>query len=168
MRSTTETAAQIAVSGAVVVAVKNGYLGALLRNTPAGLITNIACVGLQNAKVLYKLGKGELTQSEALDEIGSTTVTASMAILGATKSAMIGVTMGTVFGPIGMAAGGFIGGVAGGIAGSKVGEIIYDAGKVVAKKAIEVVSSVVESTGQAIKSIGRGISNFASSLFSLW
>ncbi|WP_454209655.1 hypothetical protein [Providencia sp. Marseille-Q8014] len=168
LRSTTETAAQIAVSGAVVVAVKNGYLGALLRNTPAGLITNIACVGLQNAKVLYKLGKGELTQSEALDEIGSTTVTASMAILGATKSAMIGVTMGTVFGPIGMAAGGFIGGVAGGIAGSKVGEIIYDAGKVVAKKAIEVVSSVVESTGQAIKSIGRGISNFASSLFSLW
>lgn len=168
LRATTQTAAQVAVSGAVVVAVKNGWLGAALRNTPAGLITNIACVGLQNAKILYKLGKGELTQSEALDAIGNTTVTTSMAIAGATKGASLGAAIGTVFGPIGTAVGGFVGGVAGGIAGGQIGEIVYEAGKTMAKTAVKVVASIAEGAGRTIESIGRGISNFASSLLSLW
>ena len=71
LRAGTNTAAQVAVSGAVVVAVKNGWLGAALRNTPAGLITNIACVGLQNAKALYKFGKGELTAALTLTVTGA-------------------------------------------------------------------------------------------------
>lgn len=162
------TAAQVAVSGAVVVAVKNGWLGAALRNTPAGLIANIACVGLQNAKVLYKLGKGELTGEEALDTIGNTTVTTTMAISGAAQGASLGAAIGTVFGPVGIAVGGFAGGVAGGIAGGQIGEIIYSAGKAIAKTAVKVISDLTESTGQIIKSFGQGMRNFASSLFSFW
>lgn len=168
LRSTTQTAAQVAVSGAVVVAVKNGWLGAALKNTPAGLITNIACVGLQNAKVLYKFGKGELTGEEALDAIGNTTVTTTMAIAGATQGASLGATIGTVFGPVGTVIGGFVGGVAGGIAAGQIGEIVYQAGKSVAKTAIRAAAYVAESAGRAVESIGRGISNFASSLFSGW
>lgn len=168
LHATTQTAAQVAVSGAVVVAVKNGWLGAALRNTPAGLITNIACVGLQNAKVLYKLGKGELTQGEALDAIGNTTVTTSMAIAGATKGAAAGAAIGTVFGPVGTAVGGFIGGVAGGIAGGQIGEVVYEAGKALGKTAIKVVASIAQGTGRAVESLGRGIRSIASSLQSLW
>lgn len=168
LRATTQTAAQVAVSGAVVVAVKNGWLGSALRNTPAGLITNIACVGLQNAKILYKLGKGELTQGEALDAIGNTTVTTSMAIAGATKGASVGAAIGTVFGPIGTAAGGFVGGVAGGIAGGQIGEVLYNAGKAVAKTAVKVVASIAEGAGRALESAGRALGNIASSLASLW
>lgn len=164
LRSTAQTAAQVAVSGAIVVAVKNGWLGLALCNTPAGLITNIACVGLQNAKVLYKLGKGELTQGEALDVIGNTTVTTSMAIAGATQGAAAGAAIGTVFGPLGTAVGGFVGGVAGGIAGSTIGEVIYSAGKTLAKSAVKVLASATESAGRAIESLGRGISQFASLL----
>ncbi|MCU1733603.1 MULTISPECIES: hypothetical protein [unclassified Pseudomonas] len=168
LRAGTNTAAQVAVSGAVVVAVKNGWLGAALRGTPAGLITNIACVGLQNAKILYKLGKGELTGEEAVDAIGNTTVTTTMAIAGATKGASLGAAIGTVFGPVGIAVGGFVGGVAGGIAGGQIGEVVYSAGKAVAKTALKTVARVVEGAGRALESIGRGMSNFASSLFSGW
>lgn len=165
LRATTQTAAQVAVSGAVVVAVKNGWLGAALRNTPAGLISNIACVGLQNAKVLYKLGKGELTQGEALEAIGNTTVTTTMAIAGATKGASVGAAIGTVFGPVGIAVGGFVGGVAGGIAGGQIGEVVYNAGKAVAKTAVRVVASLAEGAGRALESAGRALGAFAS-LFS--
>ncbi|RRW39684.1 hypothetical protein EGJ52_23945 [Pseudomonas luteola] len=168
LRSTTQTAAQVAVSGAVVVAVKNGWLGTALKNTPAGLITNIACVGLQNAKVLYKFGKGDLTGEEALDAIGNTTVTTTMAIAGATQGASLGSAVGTVFGPVGMVIGGFAGGVAGGIAAGQIGEVVYEAGKSMAKTAIKAVAYVAESAGRAVESIGRGISIFASSLFSGW
>jgi len=161
LRSTAQTAAQVAVSGAVVVAVKNGWLGAALRNTPAGLITHIACLGLQNAKVLYKLGKGELTQGEALDVIGNTTITTCMAIAGATQGASVGAAIGTVFGPLGTAVGGFAGGVAGGIAGSKVGEVIYSAGKTLARTVVKIVANVTENAGRAIESFGRGMSQFA-------
>ncbi|MDE1169345.1 MAG: hypothetical protein PW845_29210 [Pseudomonas sp.] len=166
LRATTQTAAQVAVSGAVVVAVKNGWLGAALRNTPAGLITNIACVGLQNAKVLYKLGTGELTQGEALDAIGNTTVTTTMAIAGATEGAALGAAIGTVFGPIGTVVGGFVGGVAGGIAGGQIGEVIYTAGKAVAKTAVKVLASAAQGVGRAVESFGRGLSNLGSSILS--
>jgi len=168
LRATTQTAAQVAVSGAVVVAVKNGWLGAALRNTPAGLITNIACVGLQNAKVLYKLGKGELTKDEAFDAIGNTTVTTSMAIAGATKGASVGAALGTVFGPIGSAVGGFVGGVAGGIAGSQIGEVVYSAGKAVVGTAVKVAASIAEGAGRVASVIGRGVNNVVSSLLSFW
>ncbi|MDG9884200.1 hypothetical protein N7650_15280 [Pseudomonas sp. GD04058] len=168
LRSTGETGAQVAVSGAVVVAVKNGWLGAALRGTPAGLITNIACVGLQNAKALYKLGKGELTGEEALDTLGSTTVTTSMAIAGATQAAALGASLGTVLGPVGTLVGGFIGGVAGGIAGSQIGETVYAAGKTLAKTALKTAARVVEGAGRMLESAGRALSNFASSLFPGW
>lgn len=168
LRSGTHIAAQVAISGALVVAAKNGLLGAALRNTPAGLITNIACVGLQNAKVLYKLGKGELTGEEAIDAIGNTTVSATMAIAGATKGAAVGAAIGIVLGPIGAAVGGFVGGVAGGMAGGKIGEVVYSASKVVAKVAIRVAATVAQSAGRVIESVGRGISDFASNLLSSW
>lgn len=168
LRTSTNTAAQVAVSGAVVVAVKNGWLGATLRNTPAGLITNIVCVGLQNAKILYKFGKGELTGEEAIDAIGNTTVTTTMAIAGATKGASLGAAIGTLFGPAGIAIGGFVGGVAGGIAGGQIGELVYKAGKSIARTATRVAAVMLEGAGRAIESVGSSLRNLASSLSSLW
>lgn len=161
-------AAQVAVSGALVVAVKNGWLGAALRATPAGLIANIACIGLQNAKVLYKLGKGELTQADALDEIGNTTVTATVAIMGATKGAALGAALGTVFGPVGTLVGGFVGGVAGGIAGGHIGEKVYSAGKAISKTAINLVSKAANGAGRAMVSAGRALQSIGSAIASLW
>ncbi|MDL2198135.1 hypothetical protein QQF45_03545 [Halopseudomonas aestusnigri] len=168
LRASANTGAQVAVSGALVVAVKNGWLGAALRNTPAGLITNIACVGLQNAKVLYKFGKGELSGEEAIDAIGNTTVTTTMAIAGAAKGAALGSSIGIVFGPVGIAVGGFVGGVAGGIAGGNIGTVVYEAGKSVAKTATRVAASLLEAGGRAVETLGSGMRSLASNLSSFW
>ncbi|MEN5158683.1 hypothetical protein [Achromobacter spanius] len=168
VRAAGNVAAQVAVSGALVVAVKNGWLGAALRGTPAGLIANIACIGLQNAKVLYKLGKGELTQADALDEIGNTTVSAVCAIAAATEGAAVGAALGTVFGPAGTLVGGFVGGVAGGIAGGYIGETIYSAGKSISKTAISLISKATQMTGRVLSSAGQALQSIGSAIASIW
>ncbi|PKM31579.1 MAG: hypothetical protein CVV07_00235 [Gammaproteobacteria bacterium HGW-Gammaproteobacteria-11] len=168
LSASVNTGAQVAVSGALVVAIKNGWFGAALRNTPAGLITNIACVGLQNAKVLYKFGKGELSGEEAIDAIGNTTVTTTMAIAGAAKGAALGLAIGTVFGPVGIAVGGFVGGVAGGIVGGQIGNVVYEAGKKVAKTATRVAVSLLDEMGRAVETLGNDMRNIASNISAFW
>ena len=139
--------AQVAVSGAAVVAARNGWIGAL-RNTPAGRIAGIVHVGMENAKVLYKLGKGEMNGEEALDAMGNTTSSAIGGLLGAAK----GVALGMAFaGPVGA----FVGGVVGGMAGSKIGQAVYEGGKTIVKTAAKVVSTVVEGAVDAAKAVGR-------------
>ena len=135
------------MSGAVVVAARNGWIGAL-RNTPAGRIAGIVHVGMENAKVLYKLAKGEMNGDEALDAMGATTSSAVGGLAGAAK----GVALGTTFaGPVGA----FVGGVVGGMAGSKIGQAVYEGGKAIVKTAAKVVSTVVEGAVDAGKAVGR-------------
>lgn len=106
---------QSVVTTAVVIAARNGLISALA-HTPAGEIANMVYVGLQNAKVLYKIGSGELSVSEGLVEMQRTTLSAVGGLIGAGKGAMIGAS----FGPVGA----FVGGVIGGIAGSTIGDMI--------------------------------------------
>ena len=145
--------AQVAVSGAAVVAARNGWFGTALRNTPVGGITGIVHVGMENAKVLYKLAKGEMTGEEALDAMGNTTSSAIGSLAGAVK----GAALGTVFGgPVGS----FVGGVVGGMAGSKFGQAVYEGGKTIVKTAAKVVSTVVEGAVDGAKAVGRALNPF--------
>ena len=143
--------AQVAVSGAAVVAARNGWIK-VLQTTPVGRIANIVYVGMENAKVLYKFAKGELSGEEALDAMGNTTSSAIGALAGAAK----GATLGWVGGPVGI----FVGGVVGGMAGSKIGQAVYEGGKVIVKTAAKVVSTVTEGAVQAIKAVGRALNPF--------
>lgn len=143
IKSAKHVGVQVAVSGALVVAAKNGWLGKWLKNTPAGRIANIAYIGLENAKVLFKLAKGELTKEEALDAMGQTTTVTISAIAGAVKGVALGASLGAALGPFGAAVGGFVGGIAGGMAGSKVGEGVYAGAKTLVKAAGEVFSGVM-------------------------
>lgn len=143
IESAAHVGVQVAVSGALVVAVKNGWLGKWLKNTSAGRIANIAYIGLENAKVLFKLNNGELNKDEALDAMGRVTTTAIVAIAGAVEGAALGASLGTVLGPLGMAVGGFVGGVAGGMAGNRIGESVYAGAKTLAKAAGEVFSGAM-------------------------
>lgn len=171
IKSATHVGIQVAVSGGVVVAVKNGWLGKWLKKTPAGRIANIVYVGLENAKILYKLSKGELTKEEALDAMGQTTTTTIAAIAGAVKGAALGASLGAVFGPLGIAVGGFVGGVAGGMAGSSIGQAVYEGGKAIVKTAYDTVKIVgmsiyegvtntVSRTYDVLASAGSRLSNF--------
>lgn len=149
VRSSARVGAQTAVTGAVVVAARNGWINAL-RNTPAGVIAGVVHVGIENAKVLFKLFNGELNGEEALDAMGTTTAAAVGGLVGAGKGAAAGALLA---GPVGAA----VGAVVGGIAGSKIGEAVWEAGiafvktaKSVVKTATSVVAAVVEGAVEAV------------------
>ena len=134
VKSAGHVGAQTAVSGAVVVAAKNGWINAL-KHTPVGRIVGIVHVGMENAKVLFKLAKGELNGEEALDAMGNCTASAVGGLAGAGK----GAAAGAIFGPVGVV----IGGVVGGIAGSKIGEAVWEGGKAIVKTAANALKGVV-------------------------
>lgn len=160
LKSAATSGLTVAVTGGVTVAVKSGWLGNALKNTPAGRIANAVCIGIENAKILCKFAKGEITGAEALDQAGSATCSLVGGLAGGTKGASIGAALGTVLGPVGTAIGGVVGGVVGGIAGSTVGEAIYEGGK-------KIVSTVVDTVKSVSSAISSGVSRFCSGVASL-
>lgn len=155
LKSGAQVGAQVAVSGAVVVAVKNGWLGEVLKATPAGRIANAVFVGMENIKVLYKFAKGELSGAEAVDAMGNVTCSAVGGIAVAGMGMETGAALGSVLGPVGTVVGGFAGAVVGSMAGSKVGEAIYEGGKSLVKTAAQVVGTVWEGAKSVVSSVTR-------------
>lgn len=168
LKSGSHVGAQVAVSGAVVVAVKNGWMGTLAKNTKSSHIVVAVHTALENAKILYKVAKGELSKKEGLDQMGKLNVSLAGGLWGAAEGAAFGAAIGTAFGPVGTVVGGIVGGVVGGMAGSKIGEMVYSAGKTVVKTAVSVVRNAVKEVASGITSVARGVSNFVSSAFSWW
>jgi hypothetical protein len=145
VKSSANVGAQVAVSGALVVAAKSGWIN-VLKNTPAGEIANIAYVTMENAKCLYKFAKGEMSGVETLDAMGNTSCIAVVGIAGA-------IAVGSLFTVGSLAA--FVGAVVGGIAGSAIAESLYHAGKSILKTAAKVIESAYEGT----KSVAKGVFN---------
>ena len=155
VKSAKHVGAQTAVSGAVVVAARNGWIK-VLKHTPAGQIAGIVHVAMENAKVLSKLAKGELNGEEALDAMGNCTASAVGGLVGASKGMVMGATLGGLaLGPPGVMIGGFVGGVVGGMAGSKIGEAVYEGNKAIVKTAGKVRKALIEGVAETVKSVGR-------------
>ena len=159
IKSAAHVGAQTAVSGAAVVAVKNGWIKGIEKSTSTGTIVGVVHVAMENAKILFKLAKGELSGMEALDAMGNSTASAVGGFAGAAWGvkgmALLGAKVGVVVGPIGAMVGGLVGGVVGGIAGSKIGEAVYKGRKVIVKTATKVVKASVYGTVETIKTLGR-------------
>lgn len=166
LASAANTGIQVAVSGGLVVACRNGWLGAALKNTPAGQVTNIAMVGLEGAKALYKCAQGELSGIEALDATGRAAVVTVASVAGATEAAALGASIGTIFGPVGTAVGGFVGAVAGGMTGSTIGNSVYEGGKTVLKAASRTAESIFSGLCATARSAGNWLREQASSWLS--
>jgi hypothetical protein len=160
VKSSAHVGIQVAVSGAIVVSARNGWLGAVLKNSPAGRLASMAYLGMENAKVLFKLAKGELTGMEAVDAMGKTTTSLAISMAAAGAGMVQGAALGVVFGPVGVFVGGLVGGIVGGMAGSKIGEHIYEGGKKIVKTAVDVVRSTVSAVSEGIKSVGRTLNPF--------
>ncbi|MBE6105024.1 hypothetical protein [Anaerovibrio lipolyticus] len=143
-----------ATAGALKVGAEKGLIPLLTKGTPLGLITNIACVGIENAKVMFKLAKGEITGLQAADLMGRTTTSMvgglTAAGFGMGKGTAIGLALG---GPIGAAIGGFVGGTVSYMAGSAVGDLVYSG----VKKVGSVAKSCASAAWSGIKSVGSGI-----------
>ncbi len=171
LKGTTNVGVQVAVSGGVVVAAKNGWIK-LLKNTPAGKIAEWVYVGMENCKIIYKMFKGEIGLSEGLDAMGNVTSSTIGGFVGATKGMTLGATWGAALGTavpvigniVGTAVGGFVGAVCGGIAGSTVGEAIYETGKAIVKGAVKIVKSAWETAKSVASEVWEGTKAVFSSL----
>lgn len=157
-----------AAAGALKVGVENGVIAAIPKGTPAGTITNIAYVAVENVKIIDKMATGELTAKEGFEKMEQTTVATVAGITASAKGTAIGAAIGSVFGPVGTAVGGFIGGTIGYMAGSKVGETVVKGAQKIREKAKEVVKSIGRTVSNAVSSFSSGIRSFCSGVRSLF
>ena len=164
-----DTSVKTVAAGTLTVAVKKGILKCISKATPAGVIANIACVGIENVKVLAKVASGELSVTKGIDQMGRVTTSTVGGLCGMAKGATVGAGIGAAVPILGAplaVAGGLVGGMVGYFAGSKAGDVMYEAvkkvasgAKAVGKAAIEGIKAVGEGAVNVGKSIVRGIAN---------
>lgn len=143
-------------AGAMTVAHQSGKLNIIPKGTPISTIANIACVAVENVKILGKVASGELTVAEGLDQAGQTTTSMAFGIGWGATGATIGAAALLpipVVGPALSVLGGLVGGMVGYMGGSKFGETIYNG----AKKVISAGARIVKGAWEGVKSIGRSV-----------
>lgn len=148
-----------AAAGAIKVGAEKGLLKMIPKGTPVATIANVVFVGVEDAKILYKMANGELTGKEGLRQIETTTVSAACGLACMAKGASVGAALGTILGPVGTAIGGFIGGTVGYMAGSAAGSAIVDVSRKIRHTAVKAVKAVAKGVASVAKSIFRGIGN---------
>lgn len=150
-------------AGTLQVAIRKGIIRFIPKSTPAGVIANIACVGIENVKILYKIAKGDLSVTKGMDQMGRVTVSMTAGLCGMAKGAAIGAGLTAwvpVVGPALAVVTGFVGGMVGYLGGSKIGEMVYNTGKKLASSAIKVGRTVwngIKSKGKSVLDGIKGI-----------
>lgn len=161
LRTGADSGIKAATAGALKVSVERGYLTLIPKGTPAGVITNLACISIENAKILMKVARGEMTVAQGLDHMAKTS-TAMVYGLGWGAAGMVAGSAVLSWIPIvGPFVGGIVGGAIGYIAGSKVGETIYEG----IKKVGQVAKRAAKSAWEGIKSAGRSVKRGLGRLF---
>lgn len=170
IKTGTDTSIKVVTAGTLQVAIRKGIIKFIPKMTPAGVIANIACVGIENVKILAKIASGELSMTKGLDQMGRVTTSMVGGLWGMAKGAAIGAKMAAwvpVVGPVLAVVTGFVGGMVGYFGGSKLGDTLHNTGKKVAGAAKSVAKAVVngiKSAGGAvtsgIKSAGRAVASF--------
>jgi hypothetical protein len=171
-----DTGVKVVAAGALEVAVRNGIIKVIPKNTPAGVIANIACVGIEDVKIIAKIVRGEISLVKGIDEIGRVGVSMGGALAamaggkelaaGAAGAAMLAIGAPAAVGAGAVVAAGLVGGAVGYFAGAKVGDAIYNAGKKVvsvaknmAKTAVKTLTetrkAVVNTIGKGVKALGK-------------
>lgn len=165
-----DTSIKTVTAGTLQVAIRKGIIKFIPKATPAGVIANIACVGIENVKILAKIVSGDLSVTKGLDQMGRVTTSMVGGLWGMAKGATIGSFLTSWIPVIGPGLGvitGFVGGMVGYFTGSKIGDAIYNAGKRVAGAAKTVAKAAVnglKSAGRAVvsgvKSVGKAVASF--------
>lgn len=165
-----DTSIKVVTAGTLQVAIRKGIISFIPKATPAGVIANVACVGIENIKILGKIASGEVSLTKGLNQMGHVTTSMVGGLLGMAKGAALGANLTAWIPVVGMPLAvvtGFVGGMVGYFGGSKIGETIYTVGKKVAGAAKNVAKAAVsglKSAGRAVasgmKSVGRAIVSF--------
>lgn len=140
-----DTCVKAAAGGALKVAAEKGVISILPPGTPAGTIAKIACVAVEDVKILMKVAKGELTLSEAAEHMGRTSVSMYAGLSAGAVGAGVGAAALSFIPVVGPIVGGVVGGIVGYTAGSKVGETIFNAGKKVVQTGVKVIKKAAET-----------------------
>ena len=166
-----DTSIKTVTAGTLQVAIRKGIIKFIPKSTPAGVIANIACVGIENVKILTKIASGDLSVTKGLDQMGRVTTSMVGGLWGMAKGAAIGAKMTAWIPVIGVPLSvvtGFVGGMVGYFGGSKLGDTVYNVGKKVAGAAKSVAKSVVNGIKSAGRAISSGVKSVARSVASFF
>lgn len=153
LRTGADTGIKEAVTGALKVGTEKGIITIIPKGTGITTLSTIACVGIENTKILIKVSKGELDLTQGMDYMGRNTV--AMA-LGLSFSSSLWVGGAAVFSWIpfvGPVLGGIAGGLVGYMAGSEIGNAVYSG----IKKIGGAVKSAAQTAWHGIKSAGSKV-----------
>lgn len=135
LKTGVDSGVKTATAGAVKVASERGVIHMIPKGTSMGTITNIACVTVENFKILSRVAKGEITMGEALDLMGCNTVAMTYGLKWGAGGVGVGALALSWIPVVGPVLGGVLGGTMGYMAGSNFGETIYQTAKKVAEAA---------------------------------
>lgn len=160
IRTGVDTGAKVTTAAAIKVGMEKGVLKLIPKAVGGIGVAVIADAAIENAKVAYKVAKGDMSITQGLDAMGRGTCGCVGSFAGGIEgSAAAALTVATLISnPIGILAVGVAGLVAGSIAGNAVGQAVYSGAKTIVKGAVKCVKSVGST-------ISRGVSKVASFLF---
>ncbi len=161
-RAGADTGVKTAAAGTLCTAVRNGKVSFLPKSTGAGLISGIAFVGVENAKVMLQMAEGEMSTLKGLDQMGKNTV-AMFGGLGLTELVK-GAVGGLIGGPLGVGAS-LVTGMVGYAAGSGIGRKVYSVAKKVARTAADLGKKAVEGLKRGARALKEGAKRVLNWLF---
>ena len=135
LTSGSDAGIKIVTAAAIKVGLKKGFIPLLAKSTPAGVITNIACIGIENLKIMAKFSKNEISALEAINSIAKTSVTMFYGLGWSAEGAVLGAAAFSFLPVVGTIVGSVFGGMVGYIAGSTFGEGVFAGSKKLLEKA---------------------------------
>ena len=153
-----DTGAKAATAGALKVAAEKGVLKIIPKGVSGFAVGTLACMAVENAKIVYKYMSGEISGAKAADMVGRVSCGTVGGALGALKGGLMAAAL--ISNPLGAAVAGVCGMLAGSIAGNEIGEAVYEGGKKLGKKLGKCVVNDVKRRlgegGKALESFSRG------------
>ncbi|WP_121021238.1 hypothetical protein [Helicobacter vulpis] len=152
-----DTTAKTAMAAAIKVAAEKGILPKVCgaKNVFVALGTLV----IDHVKVFYKLGKGDLTGEQAIEQLHINSLSTLAGVVSAAAGEWVFMAIGSIFGLPGVAVGGLVGATLGYMAGSSVGQKIASSSKSFATSVANGIKSFVSSVGNAIKSVASSVAS---------
>lgn len=156
-----------AAAGALKVGIERGIVPLLPKNLSMGAVANIACVGIENAKIFSRLASGEINSVQALEQMARNSVATISGLSCEGMGAAIGASLLSFVPVVGTTVGGIVGGLVGRLASTKIGQAIQQGiqkikpvAVSIARKTYSVITNTVRAVGNTIKSGLRKIASF--------
>lgn len=156
-----DTSIKTVTAGTLQVAIRKGIIRFIPKATPVGIITNIACVGIENVKILAKIASGDLSITSGVDQMGRVTTSMTAGIWASIKAGAIvaeKTALIPVIGPKLAVVTGLVAGTISYLGGSKLGDAVYTTAKKVAGAAKTMAKSFwssIKAKSESVKNVGK-------------